>query len=110
MSDSSLAIIHVIGDCYVSLCRSEGFGLPIYEAFKYGKRIIATGYGGYMDFLTENHPGLVKFRMDKVSGMESFSKLYTDDAEWAIPDLDHASELMRKEYGIWSQVKNTLQT
>jgi len=108
MSDSALAMIHLIGDCYISLCRSEGFGIPIYEAFKYGKRIIATGYGGYIDFLTENHPGLVRFKIDKVSGMESFSKMYTEDAEWALPDLNHASELMRKEYELWSQVKNTL--
>jgi hypothetical protein len=39
-----------------------------------------------------------------VSGMEEFSKMYTDDAEWAIPDLDHAGELMRKEYDLWAKV------
>jgi glycosyltransferase involved in cell wall biosynthesis len=33
-------------DCYVSLHRSEGFGLTIAEAMLLGKPVIATRYGG----------------------------------------------------------------
>jgi len=106
MTDGQLINLHALGDCYVSLCKSEGFGLPIYEAYRHGKRVIATGYSGHVDFLGQDHPGLVRYTLEKVSGMEEFSKMYTDDAEWAIPDLDHAGELMRKEYDLWAKAIN----
>jgi glycosyltransferase involved in cell wall biosynthesis len=96
MKTENMLALHAIGDCYVSLTKSEGFGLTIFDAFNYGKRIIATGYSGHMDFLGENHPGLVKYTIAPVSGMESAT--YGSDQNWAIPDLDHAKELMRKEY------------
>lgn len=38
--------------------------------------------------------GSIKYKIDKVSGMESFSTTYSSDQEWAYPDLDHAYELM----------------
>jgi glycosyltransferase involved in cell wall biosynthesis len=98
MSDTDIASLHAIGDCYVSLCKSEGFGLPIYEAHKYGKQIIATGHGGHLDFLGNEHPGLVKYELAKVKGMENFSKMYIEESEWALPDLEHAKELMKGAY------------
>src|SRR5262249_13816363 len=39
-------------DCYVSLHRSEGFGLTIAEAMLLGTPVITTAYGGPMDFAT----------------------------------------------------------
>jgi glycosyltransferase involved in cell wall biosynthesis len=96
LSDKEILGIHSIGDCYVSLCKSEGFGLTIFEAFKYNKKVITTGFGGQVDFLGDNYDGLVKYKVGPVTGMDVFSKNYTSDQEWAYPDLDHASELMRK--------------
>ena len=66
----------------------------INDAFNYGKKVIATGYGGQVDFLGNDHIGLVKYKIDKVSGMDSFSTNYSSDQEWAYPDLNHAYELM----------------
>ncbi len=40
-------------DCYVSLHRAEGFGLTMAEAMYLGKPVIATGYSGNLDFMTE---------------------------------------------------------
>jgi glycosyltransferase involved in cell wall biosynthesis len=42
----------VLSDCYVSLHRSEGFGLTIAEAMALGKPTIATGYSGNLEFTT----------------------------------------------------------
>src|SRR4051812_11181890 len=39
-------------DCYVSLHRSEGFGLTLAEAALLNVPVIATDYGGTRDFLT----------------------------------------------------------
>ncbi len=93
--DREILALHSIGDCYVSLCKSEGFGLTIFEAFNYGKKIIVTGYSGHMDFLTDTYDGLIRYTIGKIVGMEEFSKNYTDDQEWAYPDLDHAGQLMK---------------
>ena len=41
-----------LSDCYVSLHRSEGFGLTIAEAMALGKPAIATAYSGNLEFMT----------------------------------------------------------
>ena len=39
-------------DAYISLHRSEGFGLGMAEAMNFGRIVIATDYSGSADFLT----------------------------------------------------------
>jgi hypothetical protein len=90
--------LHSFGDCYVSLNKGEGFGLTIFDAFNYGKKVITTGYGGQIDFLGSDYSGLVNYKLDKVDGMDSFSKNYSNDQLWAYPDLDHVGVLMEKFY------------
>lgn len=96
MTSDQILSIHSIGDCYITLTKSEGFGLTIHDAFNYGKKIIVTGYGGQLDFLGINHPGLVGYKIGEVDGMES--KNYGSDQVWAHPDLDHAKQLMKEMY------------
>lgn len=96
MSSNEILALHSIGDCYVGLTKSEGFGLTIFDAFNYKKNIIATGYSGHIDFLGKNYPGLVRYKIGPVTGMTSFSANYTEEQLWAYPDVDHAIDLMRK--------------
>ncbi len=79
-------------DAFVSLHRSEGFGLGLAEAMAVGKPAIATAYGGNVDFMTPSNSYLVGWSPTKV-GPEG--ELYPPDGTWAEPDLDHAAELMR---------------
>lgn len=95
VSESDILGIHSLGDCYISLTKSEGFGMTIFDAFNYGKQIITTGYSGHMDFLSNDYNGLVKFKLDYVRNMKTFSENYSEDTLWAYPDLDHVSELMK---------------
>jgi hypothetical protein len=79
-------------DCYVSLHRSEGFGLTIAEAMLLGTPVIATDYGGTRDLLTVFNSLLVDHRLAPIGpGNEP----YPAHGEWAEPDLDHAAALMR---------------
>jgi hypothetical protein len=96
MTDTELLGLHSIGDCYIGLTKSEGFGLTIFDAYNYNKAIIATGYGGHIDFLGNTHPGLVRYKIGPVKGMSGFSANYTEEQLWAYPDVDHAIDLMRK--------------
>ena len=98
LSEHQIKALHSVGDCYVSLTRSEGFGLPIFDAFNYGKKIICTGYSGQVDFLGKDHPGLVRYELGKVFGMRRYAGFddTNDKQQWAYPDVEHAAELMRK--------------
>ena len=95
LSEKEILALHSLGDCYVSLTKSEGFGMTIFDAVNYGKPVITTGYSGHMDFLGDKYKGLVNYKLDYVKNMSSFSSNYTEDTIWAYPDLDHAAELMK---------------
>lgn len=80
-------------DCVVSLHRSEGFGLVLAEAMFAGKPVIGTGWSGNMEFMKPDNSCPVDFRLvalDRDIGPYERGQL------WAEPDLDHASELMKK--------------
>jgi glycosyltransferase involved in cell wall biosynthesis len=79
-------------DCYVSLHRSEGFGLTMAEAMYVGKPVIATGYSGNLDFMTAENGLLVDYELVPIG---PGSPPYPADGEWADPNIEHAAALMR---------------
>jgi glycosyltransferase involved in cell wall biosynthesis/SAM-dependent methyltransferase len=82
-------------DCYVSLHRSEGFGITMGEAMYLGKPVIATGYSGNVDFMTRENSYLVDHELAAIGpGADP----YPAEATWAEPDLDHAAALMREVF------------
>ncbi len=82
-------------DCYVSLHRSEGFGLPLANAMSWGKPVIATGYSGNLDFMDSSNSYLVPWRYTE-PGHDAGH--YLKSAIWAEPDLDAAAGIMRYVY------------
>jgi glycosyltransferase involved in cell wall biosynthesis len=80
-------------DCFVSLHRSEGFGLPIAEAMYLGKPVIATGWSGNMDFMNVGNSFPVRYRL---VSLDRDVGPYRKGFYWAEPDLEHAAELMKK--------------
>jgi hypothetical protein len=80
-------------DCYVSLHRSEGFGLTPAEAMYLGKPVIATGYSGNLEYMTAENSYLVDYAVKPIG---SRNEPYPPDGEWADPDTDHAARLMRE--------------
>jgi glycosyltransferase involved in cell wall biosynthesis len=79
-------------DCYVSLHRSEGFGLTIADAMAYGKPVIATGYSGNLEFMNEANSYLVPYELVEIPP-EWWA--YAPGALWAQPDTNAAAELIR---------------
>jgi glycosyltransferase involved in cell wall biosynthesis len=82
-------------DCYVSLHRSEGFGLTMAEAMAWGKPVIATAYSGNLEFTDDDNSYLVPFTLGET---RKTSRPYPPGLEWAEPDLDEAARLMRHVY------------
>lgn len=99
VSADDLAGLFHASDVYVSLHRSEGFGLGLAEAMAIGKPVIGTAYSGNMDFMTVGNSCLVGYRLRQIddqdyhhnAGMES---TYTRGSLWAEPDLDQAAAWM----------------
>jgi glycosyltransferase involved in cell wall biosynthesis/SAM-dependent methyltransferase len=90
-----LTALSALCDCYVSLHRSEGFGLTIAEAMAFGKPAIATAYSGNLAFMDDAWSYLVPYRLttlDKPVGP------YPAGTVWADPDLDEAARLLREVY------------
>jgi hypothetical protein len=82
-------------DCYVSLHRAEGFGIPLAEAMILARPVIATGFGGSLEFMTAENSYLVDW--DPVAVGEG-AYPYSPQAEWAEPRLEHAAALMREVF------------
>lgn len=82
-------------DCYVSLHRSEGFGLTLAEAMAIGKPVIGTRYSGNIDFMTDENSFLVDYEITRVG---PDCEIYPADGEWADPDLEQAADMMRRVY------------
>jgi glycosyltransferase involved in cell wall biosynthesis len=82
-------------DSYLSLHRSEGFGITMAEAMFLGKPVIATGYSGNVDFMTAENSYLVDYALTPIGpGADP----YPPRGVWADPDLDHAAALMREVF------------
>jgi glycosyltransferase involved in cell wall biosynthesis/SAM-dependent methyltransferase len=90
-----LTALSALCDCYVSLHRSEGFGLTIAEAMAFGKPAIATGYGGNLAFMDDDSGYLVPYRL---TSLEERVGPYPAGTIWADPDLDEAAKLMRRVF------------
>jgi glycosyltransferase involved in cell wall biosynthesis len=78
---------------YVSLHRSEGYGLTLAESMELGTPVIATGYSGNMDFMNESNSMLVEFDFVDV---HDTSGAYKIQSRWAQPRIDSAAKHMRR--------------
>ncbi|MFL6537221.1 MAG: glycosyltransferase [Chthoniobacterales bacterium] len=82
-------------DCFVSLHRSEGFGLGLAEAMLLGKPVIATGYSGNLAFMNHENSMLVDYEMVEIT---EDRPVYTKGNRWAEPSVEHAAQLMREVF------------
>jgi glycosyltransferase involved in cell wall biosynthesis len=82
-------------DCYVSLHRSEGFGLTMAEAMYLGKPVIGTAYSGNLDFMDEANSLLVPCTIGEIG---PGAAPYDPAGHWAEPDLDAAAAQMRRVF------------
>jgi glycosyltransferase involved in cell wall biosynthesis len=98
--------IYTLGDVFVLPTRGEGVGLPFMESLCSGTPVIATAWGGQMDYLTKNNSYLVDYKMQhpgiSMSSEHAISTIYRDFEEkgqlWAEADINHLKKQMRKAF------------
>ncbi len=79
-------------DCYISLHRAEGFGLPLLEAMSLGTFTMATNYSGNLDFMNDKNSVLIDtkpFTLDRDFGP------YEKGTIWREPNIDECIEKIR---------------
>jgi glycosyltransferase involved in cell wall biosynthesis len=80
-------------DCFVSLHRSEGFGLPPAEAMSLGKPAILTNWSGNVDYMTGDNCVTIDYKLVQ---LERDYGPYKAGQQWAEPDLDQAADWMKR--------------
>jgi len=97
LSEHAMRQLHQRGDCFVSLCRSEGWGLGAFDAAAMGKPVIITAYGGQMDYLDPDLAYLVDYDLVPVRDDDD-PKNFRKEQKWAEPKISVASQFMRRVY------------
>ncbi len=80
-------------DCFVSLHRSEGFGLGPAEAMSLGKPAIITNWSGNTDYMTADNCIAIDYQLVKLG--RDYGP-YKAHQHWAEPDLEQAAHWMKK--------------
>jgi len=109
LRQEEMEALHNVGDCFFSMCKSEGWGLPAFDAAGRGKPVIMTSYGGQMDFLKKGNHRLINYKMIPVSGM-GWIRAYSKDQKWAQPNINqavtHLRDVFKHRLGINKQQIN----
>ena len=93
LSRDEISSLTANADAYLSLHRSEGFGLTLAESMYYGKPVIAAPYSGNRDFFNLNNGLPVRYDLVELG---EHAGPYPAGSRWAEPDIDHAAEQMRR--------------
>jgi len=81
------------GDAYVSLHRSTAFDMAAAGAMALGKPVVATAYGGNLEYMTPSVAHLVPYEVARVP---TGCAPYREGSRWAEPDLDAAVGALRQ--------------
>ncbi len=95
-------------DVFLSLHRSEGFGLIMAEAMLQKTHVVATGWSGNLEFMNSTNSNLVTFDLVPV---EDTQRVY-DSSEtifWAEPSISDAAKNLRRLKNSSNEGLNLLQ-
>ncbi len=95
LSRADVYALEAACDCFVSLHRSEGFGLAVAESMLLGKPVIATNWSATAEFVTPDNGCPVRARLVT---LEQNHGPYAKGSTWADPDPAHAAEWMKMLY------------
>jgi glycosyltransferase involved in cell wall biosynthesis len=95
MQEEDITALQSAADVFLSLHRSEGYGLTIHEGLLTGRPVVATDWSANSEFgpdFPNYHP--VRYRM--VPYRDWMNHYPGTPFEWADADTDHAAEILRR--------------
>lgn len=90
---SDITMLEASCDAFISLHRSEGFGLVVAECMALGRPVISTDWSATAEFVTADNGCPVRSTLVK---LEQTHGPYDADQTWAEPDIDHAVWWLRR--------------
>ena len=93
LDDAALDRLFQEHDVYLSLHRSEGYGLTIREAMLRKLYVVATGWSGNMDFMQGDRVFAVPYTLIPANGAGGFFA-NVPKARWAEPDIQATAEIL----------------
>ena len=94
LDDAALDRLFLDHDLYLSLHRSEGYGLSICEAMLRKLYVMATGWSGNMDFMEGEGVFAVPYTLTPVNSTDR-AYGHVPNARWADPDIPAVAEMLR---------------
>lgn len=100
LSDESMNCLynHPKIKAMISLTKGEGFGRPLLEFSFIGKPIIASGWGGQVDFLDPKLCGLIGGKLDNVHPTAQVKDMLIGEAKWFRPDDQQVGFALKDVY------------
>lgn len=93
VSAADMAALTGAADIYLSMHRSEGFGLGLAEALACGGELVATAWSGNLDFADQTGVWPVRSALTPINDPTGVYR--AEWGSWAEPDPAHAAELLR---------------
>ncbi len=94
LTAGEMAALYTLSAVYLSLHRSEGYGLTVREAMLHGLHVVATGWSGNMDFMRGERCHPVPYSLVPVRDPQGTYKVA--GTVWAEPDITAAAAILRR--------------
>ena len=91
--------------CFVSLTHGEGYGRPLQEATMVGLPVIASGWSGQMDFLSETDSMLLGGELVQVPKSQHWENIIIPESQWFNVNETQAYKAMNYCFTNYDEVK-----
>jgi len=93
LSRAEVSALQLCSDTFVSLHRSEGFGVGMAEMMAAGKSVIGIAWSGNLDFTTGDNSVLVPYRLIPLTANDY---VWHSGQVWADASVEAAADAMRR--------------
>jgi glycosyltransferase involved in cell wall biosynthesis len=91
-------------NCYLTLTKGEGYGLPLLESARCGLPIIATNWSGHLDFLNNDFLR-VDYDLNFLPKEKIDNNIFVDKSKWAIVRKDSVKKQLEYSYKNYEKIK-----
>lgn len=96
-NETNIAQYFAACDCLLMPSLAEGWGHPVFQALKFGMPVIASNYGGYLEFINNGkNIQLVNGGLEKAKK----SPLFKAHEAWFVPNFNEFAGAMKKAFAL----------